>query len=92
MKFSTDLLYKLDHSYTNLKNTYTNLLNDTIQKGLRNYARRLVREEEEANKMEYISSKYIFDDSLNNFLSESQISEPKRVLALDSSLIDLIRK
>jgi hypothetical protein len=61
---------------------------------LRNYARRLVREEEEeeANKMEYISSKYIFDDSLNNFLSESQISEPKRVLALDSSLIDLIRK
>jgi hypothetical protein len=42
--------------------------------------------------MEYISSKYIFDDSLKNFLSESQISEPKRVLALDSSLIDLIRK
>ncbi len=79
MTFSTDLLYKLDYSYTNLKNTYTNLLNGTIQKGLRNYARRLVREEEEeeANKMEYISSKYIFDDSLNNFLSESQISEPK---------------
>ncbi|CAF1287493.1 unnamed protein product [Rotaria sp. Silwood1] len=99
LKSSADLLFKLDHSYTNLnkytktdtKKNYNDYINNICQRGLKNYARRLSWSEDE-NNIYCISSKIIFDNSLDNFLIKSQLSDLKEILHFNPYIIDLIKK
>lgn len=99
MKFAADFLLKLDSSHTALgkyteidsKKTYRNCLLDVWQRQLKVYVRRLVWSEDE-NFRDRISPKEIFDEDFNNFLTKSTISDLKRILYLNPSVVQLIRK
>ncbi|CAF4982196.1 unnamed protein product, partial [Rotaria sp. Silwood1] len=99
LKSSADLLSKLDHSYTNLnkythtetKKSYNDCINHICQQGLKNYIARLTWIEDE-NKIDCISSKMIFENTLNDFLTKTNLSELKSILYFNPLVIDLIKK
>ncbi|CAF1411630.1 unnamed protein product [Adineta steineri] len=99
LKLSADLLFKLDNSYTNLekytkidkKTNYNNCIHEICLKSLKIYARRLAWSDDE-NKNHFISDKNIFDNSLNDFLTKTQLSDFKKVLNIHPFVVDLIKK
>jgi hypothetical protein len=99
MKLAADFLLRLDSSHTalgnyteiNSKKNYRNYLSHIWQRELKAYVRRLVWSDDE-NFHDRISPKKIFDEDLNSFLTKSEVSDLKRILYLNPSVVQLIRK
>ncbi|CAF3364109.1 unnamed protein product, partial [Rotaria sp. Silwood2] len=99
LKSSAHLLTKLDNSYSSLKEyteidekeSYKESAKRLCQHGLKLYARRLAWTDND-DKFYDISSKIIFDKSLDTFANKASLSDLKEVLLINPLIIDLIHK
>ncbi|CAF1507583.1 unnamed protein product, partial [Rotaria sordida] len=99
LKSSADLLYKLENSYLDLKQyididikkSYNDCIKNICEIGLKIYARRLAWNEDNY-EINCIYSKEIFYDNLNKFSEVSNFDNLKKVLLINTFVVDSIQK